>query len=149
MTAPPHRHTCRFHWLGPRRALHSNVCSEVPPCNTKPIVAFLRWRCLSTPLVAGAAALVRQHLVQQRGHHQDGVKPSGALIKAFLINGAESIAPGQFVADAVGVPPVPATDETLMMRPPFRSTSAGASPRATPTSVFLAMISQSGLTSTL
>jgi len=66
---------------------------------------------MSTPLVAGAAALVRQHLVQQRGHHQDGVKPSGALIKAFLVNGAESISPGQFLADAVGDPPIPATDE--------------------------------------
>jgi hypothetical protein len=66
---------------------------------------------MSTPLVAGAAALVRQHLVQQRGHFQDGVKPSGALIKAFLINGAESIAPGQFEADTTGTPPIPATDE--------------------------------------
>lgn len=66
---------------------------------------------MSTPLVAGAAALVRQHLVQQRGHFQDGVKPSGALIKAFLINGAEAISPGQFLADTIGVPPNPATDE--------------------------------------
>jgi hypothetical protein len=50
---------------------------------------------MSTPLVAGAAALIRQHLVQQRGHFQPNVKPSGALIKAFLVNGAASI-PGQF-----------------------------------------------------
>jgi hypothetical protein len=50
---------------------------------------------MSTPLVAGAAALVRQYLVEQRGHHQDGVKPSGALIKAFLVHGADSM-PGQF-----------------------------------------------------
>jgi hypothetical protein len=50
---------------------------------------------MSTPLVAGAAALIRQHLVQQRGHFQAGVKPSGALIKAFLVNGADPMA-GQF-----------------------------------------------------
>jgi len=50
---------------------------------------------MSTPLVAGAAALIRQHLVQQRGHFLPNVKPSGALIKAFLVNGAASI-PGQF-----------------------------------------------------
>jgi serine protease AprX len=50
---------------------------------------------MSTPLVAGAAALIRQYLVEHRGHHQDGVKPSGALIKAFLVNGADSMR-GQF-----------------------------------------------------
>lgn len=50
---------------------------------------------MSTPLVAGAAALIRQHLVQQRGHHVNGSKPSGALIKAFLVNGAVAMA-GQF-----------------------------------------------------
>lgn len=53
---------------------------------------------MSTPLVAGAAALIRQHLVQQRGHVHDGLKPSGALIKAFLINGAAYLA-GQFAGE--------------------------------------------------
>jgi len=53
---------------------------------------------MSTPLVAGAAALIRQHLVQQRGHFQNGVKPSGALIKAFLVNGAVTMA-GQFTGE--------------------------------------------------
>ncbi|MFF0448929.1 S8 family serine peptidase [Streptomyces sp. NPDC004609] len=38
---------------------------------------------MATPLVAGAAALVREHLVRDRGHH-----PSSALLKAFLVNGA-------------------------------------------------------------
>lgn len=65
---------------------------------------------MSTPLVAGAAALVRQHLTQQRGHDVPGSKPSGALIKAFLINGAVAINPGQFTAGP-GIPPMPATDE--------------------------------------
>jgi serine protease AprX len=65
---------------------------------------------MSTPLVAGAAALVRQHLTQQRGHNVSGSKPSGALIKAFLINGAVAINPGQFTAGP-GTPPIPATNE--------------------------------------
>jgi serine protease AprX len=50
---------------------------------------------MATPLVAGAAALVREHLVTQRGHHRCRVTPSGALLKAFLVNGATTIA-GQF-----------------------------------------------------
>jgi hypothetical protein len=60
---------------------------------------------MSTPLVAGAAALVRQHLVQQRGHELPGVKPSGALIKAMLINGAVPIL-GQFADEVPDSPPI-------------------------------------------
>jgi serine protease AprX len=41
---------------------------------------------MSTPLVAGCAALVRQYLIEYRGHVQEGIHPSGALMKAFLIN---------------------------------------------------------------
>jgi serine protease AprX len=47
---------------------------------------------MSTPLVAGAVALIRQHLVQNQGHVRDGVKPSGALLKALVINGAVAMA---------------------------------------------------------
>ncbi|MGQ9684528.1 MAG: S8 family serine peptidase, partial [Anaerolineae bacterium] len=47
---------------------------------------------MSTPLVAGAAALVRQWYNDQRGIPN----PSSALIKATLINGAVSLAPGQY-----------------------------------------------------
>jgi serine protease AprX len=50
---------------------------------------------MATPLVAGTAALVRQYLIERRGHVQPSSKPSGALIKAFLVNGAEAM-PGQF-----------------------------------------------------
>ena len=50
---------------------------------------------MSTPLVAGFAACVREHLVTQRGHFLDGVRPSGALVKAFLVSGAQAMA-GQF-----------------------------------------------------
>lgn len=49
---------------------------------------------MATPLVAGAAALVRQHLAAC-GHLEDGRRPSGALLKALLVNGAAAI-PGQF-----------------------------------------------------
>jgi serine protease AprX len=50
---------------------------------------------MATPIVAGSAALVREYLIGHRHHVQDGLKPSGALIKAFLINGAVAIG-GQF-----------------------------------------------------
>ena len=47
---------------------------------------------MATPLTAGAAALVRQYVVERRGM----AHPSAALIKAMLINGARSLAPGQY-----------------------------------------------------
>ena len=53
---------------------------------------------MSCPLVAGAVALIRQHLVDERGHHVDGVTPSGALLKAFLVNGCDFIS-GQFAQE--------------------------------------------------
>jgi subtilisin family serine protease len=54
---------------------------------------------MATPLVAGAAALVRQHLVEQRGH----AEPSAALLKAFLVNGAVAMS-GQFPGEVQGLP---------------------------------------------
>ena len=53
---------------------------------------------MSAPLTAGAAAIVRQHLTQQRGHDQPSSKPSGALLKAYMINGAihiDGASPGE------------------------------------------------------
>lgn len=47
---------------------------------------------MSTPLTAGAAALARQYLVETRGMSD----PSAALIKALLMAGARSLAPGQY-----------------------------------------------------
>jgi serine protease AprX len=49
---------------------------------------------MATPLVAGAAALVRQRLTEQ-GHLADGRRPSAALLKALLVNGAVAM-PGQY-----------------------------------------------------
>jgi len=46
---------------------------------------------MSTPLVAGTAALVRQFYTDI-----EGITPSAALIKATLINGAVDISPGQY-----------------------------------------------------
>jgi hypothetical protein len=47
---------------------------------------------MSTPLVAGAVALIRQRLVQLK---QIG-NPSAALVKAVLLHTAEDLYPGQF-----------------------------------------------------
>lgn len=47
---------------------------------------------MATPLTAGAAALVREWLVTVRGL----ANPSGALMKAMLINGAADMSPGQY-----------------------------------------------------
>ncbi|MFH1037702.1 MAG: S8 family serine peptidase [PVC group bacterium] len=46
---------------------------------------------MSSPLVCGAAALVRQYYTDVAG-----ITPSAALIKATLINGAKDISPGQY-----------------------------------------------------
>ena len=46
---------------------------------------------ISTPHVAGAAALVREYFQKEKG-----INPSAALVKATLINGAVDIAPGQY-----------------------------------------------------
>jgi hypothetical protein len=67
-----------------------------------PLRALYCWSggtSMATPLVAGAAALVRQHLVEQRGHP----RPSAALVKAFLVNGAVPMT-GQFAGEVQGVP---------------------------------------------
>ena len=46
---------------------------------------------MSTPLVAGAAALARQFFTDV-----EGITPSAALIKAILLNAAADISPGQY-----------------------------------------------------
>ncbi|HEY1752471.1 MAG TPA: S8 family serine peptidase [Caulobacteraceae bacterium] len=55
---------------------------------------------MATPLVSGCAALVRQHLIRDRGV----AGPSAALVKAMLINGATPLK-GQYVPSEAGAPP--------------------------------------------
>ena len=62
----------------------------VVPGNTNYI--FNGGTSMSTPLVAGAAALVRQY-VQERRYHE---APSAALLRGVLIHGAVSLGPGQY-----------------------------------------------------
>jgi hypothetical protein len=47
---------------------------------------------MATPLTAGAAAVVREWLTREQGFSS----PSGALMKAVLINGAADMSPGQY-----------------------------------------------------
>ncbi len=61
---------------------------------------------MSTPLTAGALALIRQYYVERRGW----ARPSAALLKATLAAGARSLAPGQYGMD------------------PYREIPAGARP---------------------
>lgn len=50
---------------------------------------------MSTPLVSGASALVREYYRTKRNHN-----PSAALVKATLINGATDLYPGQYGTEA-------------------------------------------------
>lgn len=60
---------------------------------------------VATPLVAGAAALIRQYLIQERGHVLGGAKPSTALLKALLVNGAMPL-PGRPASEVSPAPSV-------------------------------------------
>ncbi len=63
---------------------------------------FMGGTSMATPLTAGAAALVRQHYVDN-----EGISPSAALIKATLIAGATDMSPGQYGAGATQEIPDP------------------------------------------
>lgn len=56
---------------------------------------------MSTPMVAGAAVLVREYYVKSHG-----ISPSSALVKATLLNGATDLSPGQHISP-MEVPPRP------------------------------------------
>jgi serine protease AprX len=74
---------------------------DIPPPD--PLAGWYCWATgtsMACPLVAGAAALVREYLVDHRGHLRDGVAPSGALLKAYIVNGAVSM-------NGNGIPLVP------------------------------------------
>lgn len=53
---------------------------------------FLGGTSMSTPLVAGATALVREWLID----YKHFLNPSSALVKALLVHGAENISPGEY-----------------------------------------------------
>jgi serine protease AprX len=65
-----------------------------------PLYYYMGGTSMATPLVAGCAALLREWLVAQHGH----TAPSGALMKALIINGAEDL-PGQYTpSEAPAIP---------------------------------------------
>lgn len=62
--------------------------------------SFYAWEggtSMSTPLVAGMAAIVRQFFTE--GRYPGITTPSATLIKAVLLNGAVNMAPGQYGTD--------------------------------------------------
>jgi serine protease AprX len=61
--------------------------------------AFLSGTSMATPVVTGAAAIVRQYYVQERQH-----PPSAALLKATLVNGAIWMPTETVVDQTVGQP---------------------------------------------
>ncbi len=67
--------------------------TPAPPAGAGPLAAnnymYLSGTSMATPLTAGACALVRQYLIQQRGH-----TPSAALVKAMMVNGATDVGLG-------------------------------------------------------
>jgi subtilisin family serine protease len=62
-----------------------------------PLYFFEGGTSMATPLVAGCAAVVREFLIKNRGV----AKPSAALVKAILINGADNVS-GQYVPSEAG-----------------------------------------------
>jgi serine protease AprX len=65
-----------------------------------PLYFFLGGTSMATPLVAGCVALVREYLIKE----ELMPRPSAALVKAMLINGARNIA-GQHVPSEAGAIP--------------------------------------------
>ncbi len=57
---------------------------------------------MSTPLTAGAMALIRQFYTDVKS-----ITPSGALLKATVINSAVNLSPGQYAAPLEQQPPLP------------------------------------------
>lgn len=61
---------------------------------------FMGGTSMATPLVAGCAALVREFLIKERGLQ----RPSAALVKAMLINGARDITGQYLPSEASAIP---------------------------------------------
>ena len=90
--------------VAPGTAILSALSRKAPTNNmfgtsTDPNYYFLAGTSMATPLVAGCAALVREYFRKQYNH-----KPSSALVKAMLINGAKDIT-GQYIPSEAGDTP--------------------------------------------
>ncbi|MFD3540406.1 S8 family serine peptidase [Streptomyces sp. NPDC058662] len=78
--------------VAPGTDILSTRSSLAPPSHfwgrphENPQYAYMGGTSMATPLVAGCAALVREYYVEQRS-----AEPSGALVKATLINGARTL----------------------------------------------------------
>lgn len=71
--------------------------SEGWELSADPLYMYEGGTSMATPLVSGCVALVREYLARQHGMD----KPSAALVKALLINGARNVA-GQYVPSEAG-----------------------------------------------
>ncbi|MGA1866034.1 MAG: S8 family serine peptidase [Thermoplasmatota archaeon] len=58
---------------------------------------FMGGTSMSTPITAGTVVLLREYYEEKLGHSS----PSGALLKATLINGALDMTPGQYGSDNI------------------------------------------------
>lgn len=67
--------------------------------SSDPLFCFMGGTSMATPLVAGCAAVVREHIIKNHNH-----TPSAALVKALLINGASDLL-GQYIPSEIGVIP--------------------------------------------
>jgi serine protease AprX len=78
--------------VAPGTNILSAKSSEAPDRNfdsfyTNPVYVFLAGTSMATPIVSGAAALVREYYKKKRAY----AKPSAALIKATLLNGTHRL----------------------------------------------------------
>jgi hypothetical protein len=82
---------------------------------------------MSTPLTAGAAALTREWLSRMHAV----TKPSAALVKALLLNGAANMQPGQYGSTKPEVPSTQPNTVSGWGRVDLAQTFVPPSPRAT------------------
>jgi hypothetical protein len=78
---------------GPIMGAGDQVTPHLPeglPANAIQNYMYDSGTSMATPITAGAYALVRQYLIEARGH----TTPSAALVKAMIINGAVDIGMG-------------------------------------------------------